>query len=449
MYSSFLLELIENERHGRLEHMTCSGVAVESYISAAGGDIMQAISLSLTNNPSAVRFVLPPGNWLVTNPLTELRGLRNNLAFDGLDPFSCRLYRTSTGQMFRWENAGVSNVAFFGIEFAFENPLTNYGASINGRAFENVLIERCRFVTTFTNQTDNGIYHGIGLHGGKNLVFRNNYQDGAQVTFGALGVSIEGATYEGNTVVNCNDYGVSAVSGNVTGAVIRDVLIRGNRMRGTRGGGYIYVGSDSTAGQPNPDMRDIQILDNICSGPLIAGFLPAESQTRLAINASLGHDNRRIRICGNQISNTNQSELVRTQAIMAFVRNADGGQTEDLQVCENQCDFTSGDPYPGIQIEGVGLKNVQIARNTIRPGTRGMLVKNASRLDIAHNNVEGAVSVALSLQASANAVDDVNIERNRLETTGAFKPGVSVSGTFNVRRCTSSATTSKVRRSVC
>lgn len=410
------------------------GVSVGAYVAKAGGDIMSAISLALNEHPHAVRFVLPAGNWQVTTPLTEARGLRDNVVFDGLDPFACRLYRATTGQMFRFLDPGHKNIVFRGLEMALENPATGYGASINGRDFENILVENCRFVTTFTDQTDNGIYHGIGLHGGRNLVFRNNYTDGAQVTFGALGVSIEGCTYSGNVAINCNDYAVSAVGGHATGTVIRDVLIQDNRFHGSRGGGYIYVGSDAVEGEPNPDMRDVLITDNVISGPFLTGFEPEGSQTRMAIVVSLGHDNRRISVSRNTISNDDDAKAlpVKTRAIMCFVRNSDGGLTEDLVVDDNQCDFSSADAQSAIQIEGTDLRGIRVRDNTVQAGSRGVEIANASHVDVSGLTVYGATSAALHIRSPTHVVEDINVEKCLLETTQTARPGVLVSGAYDM-----------------
>jgi hypothetical protein len=316
---------------------------------------------------------------------------------------------------------------------ALENPQTGFGASINLRDGRDIIVENCRFTTTFTDQTDNGIFHGIGLRG-KNITFRNNYQDGAQVTFGALGVDVDGVTYVGNVAVNCNDYAVSAVSGHGEGLAVRNVLIQGNRIHGSRGGGYIYVGSDSIEGEANPDVSDVIIADNILSGPFVQGFLPLEHQSRRGITVSLGHDNRRITVRGNTIANdaADRELPLKTQAILVFVRNSDGGQSEDIAVTGNVCDFTSGDEQAGVQVEGSNLKHVQVSGNIVRGGTRGIEIANANHVDFRDNVVEGATSAALTLRAPSHDVTDINIENCRLETTEAFRPSVLINGEHDV-----------------
>lgn len=408
------------------------GVHVSRYMAGAGYDICAALSNALLSNPDEIRFILPPhpvaaGGWEATFELTETEGLRSNLVFDGIDANRCRIFHNGFGGIFHWAVSNVYNICFRNVTLDFVNTNASFSQSINVSQVTNCLIEKCRFLNTFSF-TSNGTTHAVGLHGGSNIRVINNYFDRTQTGIGGLGTIVDGAIYAGNIVDNCNDLAVSVVSGQSSGMSLKNINIHDNIMRGIYGAGYIYVGDDSS-NDVLPDMADVNIHDNICSGTITEQFTPQTSQFRVGIQCVLGENNKRISIRNNTISNdnpTNQSSGA--HGIFIFTRNQSSTGTDGLDVSNNQVDFRSTNVAEAIAITGNNISNCKVDGNQIVAGSRGLVCGNMSFAQITNNNVHGASSAGLQFFTDLNSCTQIRIMNNFFEATGDFRPSVLLSG---------------------
>lgn len=407
------------------------GVAVGAYLPRTGGNIMNAIAIALSeNSQERLRLVLPMGNHEVTRTLTEADGLRSNLTFDGLDPISCRLYKNGNGQMFLWQNTSPSGVAFRGMELAFPTTTQNYNASINLSLSSDVLVENMRFTCGFAGETENGIYHGVQLLGGTNLRVRNCYFERTQAVLCGLGRYSHGVLVHDNVFKDCNDLGVSCVSSD--GYSLKDIKVCDNRFSGVVGAGYIYVGSDGGGGE-NPDMQDVIIDHNICTGTLDQSLV---NGARQGIVVSLGDVNKRIKVRGNIVANDNPGVGDhQATGITVFLRDGTSTGTEDLEVSGNSVDWRTADTRAGINVSGTALRGVRVEGNQIAAGSRGMTFGHISVAQITGNVVHGSTSSGLLLHAPDAAMSDIELYRNHIETVGAFKAAIQVSGAHSISRC--------------
>lgn len=413
-----------------------NAVPVGRYLRAAGDNIKTAIQLALAANPTKRLFRLPDGEWSMTAITEASGGLRNDLVFEGSDPLSCILKRTTAGQMFQWVAEAPTNIAFRRItfDFTFTGDPAPFSASINISTGTNLLVEDCRFICSAPDATTDGMRHAINLLGGSNVVMRRCYQDNAQAVLCGLGRSLEGAIYTDNIVVNCNDLGVSAVSDGDT-HVIRDVLIARNRFRGVlQGSGFIYVGSDAVLTADSPaEMSDIQILDNTCLGSIGTQLGPASRQ---GLVLAFCVANKRIKVNGNSVSNTNPSvAAANVYGIHAFMRDPFAMTAWDLEFKNNSIDFRSNDVFYGLRVDGKAVTGLQLIGNKLAAGMRGMYVGGCSNVDLLHNIVEDSTAEALTLAANEQAMTDLRIRHNYLKTSAAFKASVLTSGDNNISRC--------------
>ena len=234
----------------------------------------------------------------------------------------------------------------------------------------------------------------------------------------------------GNVFVDCNDLGVSCVGS--AGQSIRNVQIKANAFRGVVGGGYIYVGSDGVEGE-NPDVSDVDIDDNQCSGAIGTQFAHGAI---VGIIVSLGRRNQRIRMRGNRVTNDNPDvSAALVSAMRVFLRQGESEFTEDLEASGNVVDFRSNDTMAGLEIAGPNITGLRAFENTVRAGSRGMAIDSASGR-VHRNDVYGATSAGIDIATTHNAIAHLDVERNFLQAAAAFKPAVLFRGPNALARAT-------------
>jgi hypothetical protein len=376
--------------------------------------------------------------------LTEAAGgLRNNLIFDGIDPLRCELKRTASGTMFVWANA-ASNVVFrnmtFNFDLAVDAPFSSSVAV--GKLATNFLYDNCRFICTIPNTADDdGIRHQLVFEGCKNVVVRNCYFYRSQCKLAAGGAagadgSVDGADVYNNRFEDCNDFGVSVVSGDGSGQYVKNVSIRGNRFYGTLlGTGFIYVGSD--AATTNPDtMSDVEIVDNICTGSIgKMGTDDSRPASRYGIQVVLCDVNKRVKVARNIVATDNPTfSTPIVTAIGVYLRNGASTSSDDISIKDNNTDFRSDDSRGGILVDGPNMTGLTIDNNTIAAGTRGLVVGACSDSDIIRNKVRQTTSSGLLLDSTRNAISDVRIRQNNFNAAGSFASAIQFGGTHNMTR---------------
>lgn len=419
-----------------------AGVPVGRYLAAASNDLKTAIQLALAVNPSKYLFVLPPGVWSMSS-MSESSGLRNNLVFDGIDPMRCTLQRTTQGSKFVWNNS-ASNVVFRNITFDVSGVSTPFSSSIAvGAMATRFLYDNCHFFCTIPDVSggpndDDGIRHQLVHAGSTDVVVRRCYFKSSQCKMASGGVNgnADGVLVYGNRFEDCNDLGVSCVSGDASNCYVKNVQIYGNRFFGTlKGAGFIYVGSD--AATLNPDLvSDIIIANNVCVGSIgKLGSNASRPNSRFGIYCVLGDVNRRVKILNNLIATDNPSfSTPQVTAIGVFLRNGTSTSSDDITIDGNSTDFRSDDARAGILVDAPNLSALGIYRNRMAAGTRGLVVGACSDSDIENNVVDATTSCALLLDSTRNAISDVRVRRNKLNAAGSFKSTIQFAGNHNMTR---------------
>ena len=398
------------------------GVHVGDYLAEAQGDhqFANAIMFAATRNESASRLVMPMGDWLLTRNLTEADGLRSNLCFDGVDKYACRIYRTTPGGMFQYVNPGPARLTWKNLTLDFAGMTQNFNSSINITNGTECGVQNCRLLCSFPDATEDGIYHQVLLNGGKNNYVIDSYFRGTQAKLLGTGLSADGVLVARNLFEDCNDYGISCVSGDGAGLFVRNVRIVQNEFRGMHGAGYIYAGADGLS--DNPDVSDIWIDDNLCHGSMYTQLAVAG---RTGILVSLGGKNQRIHIRRNDVTNDNPTVAAAfVYGIRALVRNGTSTSTEDIELANNTVDLRSNDTRWGIEVMGRNITGLRATENTVHAGSRGMNFDNVSHARLCRNDVYGSTTHACQFSASVNAVSDLSLERNHFETVTNFKAAV-------------------------
>ncbi len=409
------------------------GVQVGKYMAYADGNFRNAFVRALAKNPNEKRFILPRGDHLIGAAIINAAaGMRSNLIIDGVDPQLCRVYRTTAGGCFSMQSADApTNLVFKNTTYDVVGVDANFNSMIFAQGLTGGLVDNCRLLCTLPNvvTVGDGINHQVVLEG-FDIVVRNSYFDTTQCKLGGTGFSSGNIDFHGNQLRNCNDLGVSVVSGDGSGLSIKNVHIHHNRFDGLHGAGYIYVGND---GLTTPDeVTDVEIDNNICTGPvLISPFAPAG---RIGIYVVWGVANKRIKVHHNQVSNTNPS--VSTPIVVGIaLYSRDGVVTsvEDVLVQGNSTAFTSNDGHSDINVSGpvVGLRVLDNFMNA----ARGLLIEDCDQVELSRNYMKSATTPFI-LAATNKTISDVRIYRNHIEGGGSFKEGISVQGTHNVSRVT-------------
>lgn len=425
------------------------GVHVGDYFGEAQGDhlLYNAIKLALSRNEGPQRLVIPTGRHRLTHMLSEADGIRSGISFDGCDPHAAQVFFQGTkpngdpqhnGQMFYLEQGGLENVWWRNLTLDFPAAVQNgslspYNSSITVVNGIGCGADNCRFLAAFPGATADGIYHQVQFIGGKGNLVRNCYARASQVRLSSLGYSTDGNECTDCAFEDCNDYGVSCVNGDAVGTFIRNVRIQRNTFRNMYGAGYIYVGSDAYTSE-NADLTDLCIDDNVCSGNILTQFAVG---SRTGIRVSLGRRNLRIRVRRNDISNDNpEVSAPQVWGIAANVRNGVSEWSEDLVFEDNSTDLrcADGNTLEGILIQARNGKGVRVARNTIRPGSRGLRVEDCSDLDVDRNRVYGATTHAFSIGAVQNDIAGARMTGNLFQTVAAFKAAVAFNGDYGISR---------------
>jgi hypothetical protein len=428
------------------------GVPVGRYMAAADNNIKAAMAAAFAANSaqSVLRLDLPYGEHAMTQ-LGTADGLRSNLILNGGDAERCILYRASAGQMLLWA-AAAENVVIENVTFDFRDISDPFSASLNIATefgFTNLLLRRCRFLCSIPDTVDNdGIRHQVNVYG-TNICVRDCYFLSSQLRFNTIGgVSSDRCDAFDNRFEDCNDLGISCVGGDGAGT-ISNINIKRNRFYGVlKGSGYIYVGSDGNSTNPS-SVTDVDICDNTCEGAI--GQLGTDPDSRPASRTGIyvvfGNTTKRIRINGNRVVTTNPSfDTDNVSAISMYARKAGVTSVTDLEISGNTADFRCLNDTKGafniLDLAGdmTGVSGVKIDNNIASAPTgggtshRGIVVHNASDVEITKNRIIGSSSNALLLKALVGHQSDLVIRHNVLDTAVAFFHSISFQGNKNWSR---------------
>ncbi len=412
------------------------GVEVAKYMGYADGNFRNAFVRALAKNPNEKRFILPRGDHLIGAAIINAAaGMRSNLIIDGVDPQLCRIYRTTAGGCFAMQSSeNPVNLVFKNTTYDVVDVNANFNSPVFAQGLVGGLVENCRFLCSIPGEaTSDGIYHQLVFEG-NDIVVRGSYFDYSQCKLGGTGLSSKNIEFTGNLSKNCNDLGVSVVSGDGSGLSIKNVHIHHNRFEGLQGSGYIYIGND---GLTTPDeVSDVQIDNNICVGEiLISPFAPAG---RIGIYVVWGVTNRRIKVHHNQVSNTNPTVVTPgVEGISLYSRDGTVTTIEDILVQANSTHFDSNDGHQGIKVEGnpgVTSNGVRVLDNHVEGGA-GLRIQDFSHVECRGNYVNSKTT-ALIIAATNVAMTDVAITRNDINSGGSFKEAISIEGSHNISRCT-------------
>jgi hypothetical protein len=406
------------------------GVPVGRYLAAASNNMRSAIIAALAANPTKVLFIIPPGDWVISAAITEAHGLRDNLVFDGVDKYRCRLYRNGSGNMFLFTSDGHANIVFRNMTLDMIDPLTSFGQLINISQATNVLVDNCRFLCSIpVDQTSDGGRSGAAILGGNNLVVRHSFFQKSQLALCGLGRSARNAVAVDNRFEDCNDVAISVVA-DLTANSLRDITVSRNHIRGMFGAGVIYVGSDAPTEHPTL-LADVSIEENVFSGTQSNQFTVL-GRNLLAVAFCI--NNKRIKVRGNIMSG-DTSSTAPLYGVRVFDRLlSDAGEMtscEGIDVSGNDITLNSADAQGGVEVVGKGLSDVHIKDNTVAAGSRGIITDGCSFTQISGNIVRGAITNPLNVRSSRATTDEVEIRNNHLHTAVAFKSAVFHTGAHN------------------
>jgi hypothetical protein len=407
-----------------------TGVPVGRYLAAADGNLRTAIIAALAANPTKTVFILPAGDWLISAAITEAHGLRNNLVFDGISPYRCRLYRNGTGNMFLFTQDGHTNIVFKNMTLDMVLPLSSFGQLINISQATNVLVDNCRFLCSIGEaETGDGSRSGVAILGGNNLFVRHCFFQKSQLVLCGLGRSARNAVAVDNRFEDCNDVAISVVA-DLTANSLRDITVSRNHIRGMLGAGVIYVGSDAPTEHPTL-LADVSIEENVFSGTQSNQFSMLGRNLLAVVFCS---NNKRIKVRGNVMSG-DTSSTARLYGVRVFDRLlSDAGEMtscEGIDVSGNDITLNSADAQGGVEVVGKGLSDVHVKDNTVAAGSRGIILDGCSNAEISGNIVRGTITNTLVVKSSRAATDEVHIHNNNLHNAIAFKSTILHSGANN------------------